>query len=52
MRMRRHHQQDEDTGIDLTPMRDVVVIMPPLSVTLDELDELCRAAESGIDDAT
>ncbi|MFN9585994.1 MAG: ExbD/TolR family protein [Pseudomonadaceae bacterium] len=27
MRMRRHHQQDEDTGIDLTPMLDVVFIM-------------------------
>ncbi|MBU2157455.1 MAG: biopolymer transporter ExbD [Gammaproteobacteria bacterium] len=25
--MRRHHQQDEDTGIDLTPMLDVVFIM-------------------------
>ena len=27
MRMRRHHQSDEDTGIDLTPMLDVVFIM-------------------------
>ncbi|MFP6863716.1 ExbD/TolR family protein, partial [Pseudomonas sp.] len=27
MRMRSHHQQDEDTGIDLTPMLDVVFIM-------------------------
>ena len=27
MRMRRHHQQDEDTGIDLTPMLYVVFIM-------------------------
>ncbi len=27
MRMRRHHQIDEDTGIDLTPMLDVVFIM-------------------------
>ncbi|WAC45476.1 biopolymer transporter ExbD [Pseudomonas sp. SL4(2022)] len=27
MRMRRHHQQDEDTSIDLTPMLDVVFIM-------------------------
>nr|WP_322940205.1 biopolymer transporter ExbD [Pseudomonas sp. s4] len=27
MRMRRHHQLDEDTGIDLTPMLDVVFIM-------------------------
>ncbi len=27
MRMRRHHQRDEDTGIDLTPMLDVVFIM-------------------------
>ncbi len=39
-------------GAILRPLGDVVVIMPPLSVTLDELDELCRAAESGIDDAT
>ncbi|WP_312959014.1 ExbD/TolR family protein [Stutzerimonas nitrititolerans] len=27
MRMRRHHLQEEDTGIDLTPMLDVVFIM-------------------------
>lgn len=27
MRMRRHHQQEEDTSIDLTPMLDVVFIM-------------------------
>ncbi len=39
-------------GAILRPLGDVVVIMPPLSVTLDELDELCLAAESGIDDAT
>lgn len=27
MRIRRHYQVDEDTGIDLTPMLDVVFIM-------------------------
>ncbi|MGE8500640.1 outer membrane transport energization protein ExbD [Ectopseudomonas oleovorans] len=27
MRMRRHHQPEDDTGIDLTPMLDVVFIM-------------------------
>jgi adenosylmethionine-8-amino-7-oxononanoate aminotransferase len=39
-------------GAILRPLGDVVVIMPPLSISLAELDELCRAAETGIDDAT
>jgi hypothetical protein len=34
------------------PLGDVVVIMPPLSITLDELDLLLLAAEAGIRAAT
>ncbi|MDA1039567.1 MAG: adenosylmethionine--8-amino-7-oxononanoate transaminase [Planctomycetota bacterium] len=39
-------------GALLRPLGDVVVIMPPLSITLDELDRLCAATERGIQDAT
>ena len=39
-------------GAILRPLGDVVVIWPPLSITLDELDCLCAAAEAGIRDAT
>jgi adenosylmethionine-8-amino-7-oxononanoate aminotransferase len=34
------------------PLGDVVVIMPPLSITLDELDTLAAAVEAGIREAT
>ena len=27
---------------------NVIVIMPPLAITLDELDRICRAVERGI----
>jgi adenosylmethionine-8-amino-7-oxononanoate aminotransferase len=34
------------------PLGNVLVIMPPLSVSLDELDRICRALEEGIVAAT
>jgi adenosylmethionine-8-amino-7-oxononanoate aminotransferase len=39
-------------GVWLRPLGNVVVIMPPLSVTLDELDRICEAVERGIRVAT
>lgn len=38
-------------GVLLRPLGDVLVIMPPLSVTLEELDRICLAAETGIAEA-
>lgn len=37
-----------ELGVWLRPLGNVVVIMPPLSVTLEELDRICVAVESGI----
>lgn len=37
-----------DHGVLLRPLGNVVVIMPPLAVTLEELDRICLAAEEGI----
>lgn len=39
-------------GALLRPLGDVVVIMPPLSISLDELDALAAATEAGIREAT
>ena len=39
-------------GALLRQLGDAVVIVPPLSITLDEIDLLCAAAEAGIRDAT
>ncbi len=39
-------------GVLLRPLGNVIVIMPPLSITLDELDTICRAAIAGIEKAT
>jgi adenosylmethionine-8-amino-7-oxononanoate aminotransferase len=39
-------------GVLLRQLGDVVVIMPPLCVTLDEIDRLAAAAEAGIRAAT
>jgi adenosylmethionine-8-amino-7-oxononanoate aminotransferase len=39
-------------GVWLRPLGNVVVVMPPLAITLDELDRICLAVERGIDDAT
>lgn len=39
-------------GVWLRPLGNVVVIMPPLSVSLEQLDRICHAAERGIQEAT
>jgi adenosylmethionine-8-amino-7-oxononanoate aminotransferase len=39
-------------GALLRQLGDTVVLMPPLSITLDEIDALADAAEAGIRDAT
>jgi adenosylmethionine-8-amino-7-oxononanoate aminotransferase len=36
----------------LRQLGDTVVLMPPLSISLDEIDQLAAAAEAGIRDAT
>ncbi len=41
-----------DRGVILRPLGAVVVLMPPLSITLDEIDVLVAAAASGITRAT
>jgi len=41
-----------ERGVFLRPLGNVVVIMPPLSITLDELDQILLAAEAGIVAAT
>jgi adenosylmethionine-8-amino-7-oxononanoate aminotransferase len=35
-------------GVLLRPLGNVLVIMPPLSVRIDELDRICHAVEAGI----
>ena len=40
------------TGTLLRPLGDTVVIMPPLCISLDEIDQLTAAAEAGIREAT
>jgi len=39
-------------GVWLRPLGNVVVIMPPLAIALDELDRICTSAERGITAAT
>ena len=39
-------------GVWLRPLGNVVVIMPPLAISLDELDRICSAVERGIAKAT
>jgi adenosylmethionine-8-amino-7-oxononanoate aminotransferase len=39
-------------GVWLRPLGNVVVIMPPLAITLDEIDQIAWAAEAGIIAAT
>jgi adenosylmethionine-8-amino-7-oxononanoate aminotransferase len=39
-------------GVWLRPLGNVVVIMPPLAISLDELDRICGAVERGITVAT
>ena len=35
-------------GVLLRPLGNVIVIMPPLAVTLDEIDRICLAVERGV----
>jgi adenosylmethionine-8-amino-7-oxononanoate aminotransferase len=35
-------------GVWIRPLGNVVVIMPPLAITLEELDQICGAVEGGI----
>jgi adenosylmethionine---8-amino-7-oxononanoate aminotransferase len=35
-------------GVLLRPLGDVLVIMPPLTISLDQLDRICLAVERGI----
>ncbi|HTU25195.1 MAG TPA: adenosylmethionine--8-amino-7-oxononanoate transaminase [Pirellulales bacterium] len=35
-------------GVLARPLGNVLVVMPPLSITLDELDRICHALEEGI----
>jgi len=37
-----------ECGVFLRPLGDVVVIFPPLAVSLEELDRICDAVETGI----
>jgi adenosylmethionine---8-amino-7-oxononanoate aminotransferase len=39
-------------GVWLRPLGNIVVILPPLAITLDELDRICLAAKAGIIEAT
>jgi adenosylmethionine-8-amino-7-oxononanoate aminotransferase len=39
-------------GVWLRPLGNVVVIMPPLAITLEQLDRICLAVEHGIAIAT
>lgn len=41
-----------EQGVWLRPLGNVVVIMPPLSISLEELDCVCTAAIAGIERAT
>jgi adenosylmethionine---8-amino-7-oxononanoate aminotransferase len=39
-------------GVLIRPLGNVVVIMPPLAISIDELDRICHAVERGIEKAT
>jgi adenosylmethionine---8-amino-7-oxononanoate aminotransferase len=41
-----------EAGVWVRPLGNVVVLMPPLCVTLEELDTICRAVEQGLERAT
>jgi adenosylmethionine-8-amino-7-oxononanoate aminotransferase len=41
-----------EQGVLLRPLGDIVVVMPPLAISLPELDKICRAVEHGIEIAT
>ena len=39
-------------GVWLRPLGNVIVIMPPLTITFEQIDQICLAVERGIDQAT
>jgi adenosylmethionine-8-amino-7-oxononanoate aminotransferase len=39
-------------GVWLRPLGNVVVVFPPLAISLAELDRICEAVERGIPQAT
>ncbi|MCA9201611.1 MAG: aminotransferase class III-fold pyridoxal phosphate-dependent enzyme, partial [Planctomycetales bacterium] len=39
-------------GVWIRPLGNVVVIMPPLAISLDQLDQICTSVELGIQHAT
>jgi adenosylmethionine---8-amino-7-oxononanoate aminotransferase len=39
-------------GVFVRPLGNIVVIMPPLAIRLDEIDRICAAVECGIEKAT
>ena len=39
-------------GVWLRPLGNVIVILPPLAISLDELDQICGAVERGIEAAS
>lgn len=41
-----------ENGVWLRPLGNVVVILPPLAISLDQLDQICQAVTKGIDKAT
>lgn len=41
-------QQARREGVLLRPLGNVIVILPPLAISLDELDRICLAVERGI----
>jgi adenosylmethionine---8-amino-7-oxononanoate aminotransferase len=45
-------QQALTEGVWLRPLGNVIVIMPPLAISLEELDRICIAVEHGIQVAT
>ena len=49
MRAVRHARQQ---GVIIRPLGNVMVLMPPLSITADELERLCRTLEDAIRQAT
>jgi adenosylmethionine---8-amino-7-oxononanoate aminotransferase len=38
-------------GVWIRPLGDVLYVMPPLAISLDELDELMRSLAAAIDEA-
>lgn len=41
-------ERAREKGVLLRPLGNVIVIMPPLSIKLEQLDQICTAAEHGI----